>query len=309
MSFCIECGRKLVDDAKFCDNCGRSVQKPHQEQKRETVFAGELHKCPSCGEMLKAFLSVCPLCGYEIRGGKSSKVVKEFSEKINEIESKRTPDSKFSSIMRSLSLGSKSPIDEQILSLIRNFSVPNTKEDAFEFMILASSNINSTALSANNFSDAGANSIEELNMMKAQSEAWLAKVEQVYYKAKLSFGGEANFTMIQELYDKTVNSVRKAEKKKKANNRMLFIGLALMFAIGFGCFGVVFINHSIEVKKLENTVVEIQQEIKIGNYDEALIKANTLHMDESFSKEDKIKWDEQRLYLIKLIEKEKEKDN
>lgn len=305
MSFCIECGRKLVDDAKFCDNCGSSVQKPHQEQKRETVFEGELHKCPSCGELLKAFLSVCPLCGYEIRGGKSSKVVKEFSEKINEIESKRTPDSKFSSIMRSLSLGSKSPIDEQILSLIRNFSVPNTKEDAFEFMILASSNINSTALSANNFSDAGANSIEELNMMKAQSEAWLAKVEQVYHKAKLSFGEDADFIKIQELYDETTKSVRKAKKIKK--NQMLILGMIL---VGLGVIFVLFFvglanNHDIKEKKLQSIVVEIQQDIKSGNYDVALIKANTLHMDDDWSDESKAAWDKQREYLINLIEKEK----
>lgn len=62
-------------------------------------------------------------------------------------------------------------------------------------------------------------------------------------------------------------------------------------------------------KKLESIVVEIQQDIKIGNYDEALIKANTLHMDDDWSDESKAAWDKQREYLINLIEKEKEENN
>ena len=65
-----------------------------------------------------AFVTTCPSCGYEIRGGKSSASLHEFSMSLANAAS-----------------------DEQRTSLIRNFPVPNTKEDIFEFLILASSNI------------------------------------------------------------------------------------------------------------------------------------------------------------------------
>lgn len=80
MAICSKCGSQLPDGAKFCLNCGaQSSGSPENSQsyqagnsKRETVFEGEIHKCPSCGEVLGAFVTTCPSCGYEIRGGKSS---------------------------------------------------------------------------------------------------------------------------------------------------------------------------------------------------------------------------------------------
>lgn len=126
MAICSKCGSQLPDGAKFCLNCGaQSSGSPENSQsyqagnsKRETVFEGEIHKCPSCGEVLGAFVTTCPSCGYEIRGGKSSASLHEFSMSLANAAS-----------------------DEQRTSLIRNFPVPNTKEDIFEFLILASSNI------------------------------------------------------------------------------------------------------------------------------------------------------------------------
>lgn len=126
MAICSKCGSQLPDGAKFCLNCGaqssgspeNSLSYQAGNSKRETVFEGEIHKCPSCGEVLGAFVTTCPSCGYEIRGGKSSASLHEFSMSLANAAS-----------------------DEQRTSLIRNFPVPNTKEDIFEFLILASSNI------------------------------------------------------------------------------------------------------------------------------------------------------------------------
>lgn len=106
MAICSKCGSQLPDGAKFCLNCGaQSSGSPENSQsyqagnsKRETVFEGEIHKCPSCG--------------YEIRGGKASASLHEFSMSLANATS-----------------------DEQRTSLIRNFPVPNTKEDIFEFSL------------------------------------------------------------------------------------------------------------------------------------------------------------------------------
>lgn len=167
MAICSKCGSQLPDGAKFCLNCGaQSSGSPENSQsyqagnsKRETVFEGEIHKCPSCGEVLGAFVTTCPSCGYEIRGGKSSASLHEFSMSLANAAS-----------------------DEQRTSLIRNFPVPNTKEDIFEFLILASSNI--TGNTEQNICD-----------------AWAVKFRQVEQKAKLALTADADKAKFNELYE------------------------------------------------------------------------------------------------------------
>ena len=58
--------------------------------------------------------------------------------------------------------------------------------------------------------------------------------------------------------------------------------------------------------KLEHTVQEIRIDISNGDYDSALIKAQSLHMDDNWSSESRAHWDEQRESLIRLIEEKKE---
>jgi len=79
MAFCSNCGQQLDDKAKFCPACGaaRPVQQPANENKRKTVYEGEIRKCPNCGEVIDAFTAKCPACGFEL----NSKKVKEKANK------------------------------------------------------------------------------------------------------------------------------------------------------------------------------------------------------------------------------------
>lgn len=94
-----------------------SVQKKEKTE-RKTVYEGELHKCPSCGEIINSFVSVCPSCGHEMRGAAATSVVRELSMKLE-----RTSD----------------VLEKE--ELIRTFYIPNTREDIHEFFILALSQI------------------------------------------------------------------------------------------------------------------------------------------------------------------------
>lgn len=175
MAFCINCGQELAEGAKFCAGCGTAVNDDNSTTQRKTVYDGEIHKCPNCGEIMGAFVSVCPSCGYELRGVHSTSSIKDFLLKIE-----------------------KAASDEQKVTLIRNFPVSNTKEDIFEFMILASSNI------AGEYNEAVFN-------------AWLAKFEQCYQKATLAFGSDSDFAKIQSLYDQTTKQVSKEKVAHGAN--------------------------------------------------------------------------------------------
>lgn len=184
MRYCIKCGQKLPDNAMFCAGCGVATTLETMDAlKTKTVFSGQLYKCPNCGELLDAFVTVCPVCDYELRGTNITSYVHEFSLKLE-----------------------KAVDNKQRIELIKSFYIPNTKEDIYEFFILAISNI---------------------TVGGYDEEAWLTKLEQTYLKAKLTFGHSEEYTQIKELYDKI---------KKRANRKRFFgskiFKATLVFSIG-----------------------------------------------------------------------------
>ena len=179
MAFCRECGKQLQDNAKFCPDCGTPVN-PVAESSgdvRREIYDGEVHKCPHCGESLNAFEIECPSCHRQIRGSKGSSAIKELSERLVAATS-----------------------DKQRIIIIKNFPIPNTKEDIFEFMMLASSNFDSSYYAAH---------LHEEDM----SDAWLIKVEQCYQKAKLMFGNDPDFAKIESEYLKIKQDCAEQESK------------------------------------------------------------------------------------------------
>lgn len=167
MAFCVNCGKQLGNGAKFCTSCGKPTSVINDNNERKNVYDGQMHKCPSCGELLNAFVSSCPACGYEVRGSKASDSVYEFTLRLNQVKTV-----------------------EQRVNVIRNFPIPNTREDIFEFMILASTNISGE--SENNVFD-----------------AWLAKFEQSYQKARLVLENDSDLNKIQVIYNATQKQINK----------------------------------------------------------------------------------------------------
>ncbi|MDO4289733.1 MAG: zinc ribbon domain-containing protein [Eggerthellaceae bacterium] len=157
MPYCVKCGSELLANAQFCASCGTAVPAVPESHRRQ-VFEGAIHKCPNCGEVLDSFMPECPMCGYELRGVRSASRVEELSLKLEEAETA-----------------------EEKADLIRNFHIPNTKEDIYEFFILASSNINTGY----------------------EVDAWQAKLQQAYQKAELVFGEGPEMKRLRKLYKRT----------------------------------------------------------------------------------------------------------
>ena len=163
-----------------------------ENEQRETVYDGELHKCPSCGERLDSFVTVCPACGYELRNVKTNSPVESLVKKIEQASS----------------------LDEKN-ELIANFYIPNTKEDICDFFILALSNLEDESYDTD--------------------DAWSAKLEQAYHKAKLSFGDTPEFEYLSQLYSKAKkqrksHSFTRTIKKSKGLKCLLLgaVGIVLM---------------------------------------------------------------------------------
>lgn len=225
VQFCPFCGTKLDYGARFCKNCGEAVsgseqvpcectqKKPVNEYltERKTVFDGQIHKCPNCGEVLGAFLTVCPSCGHEIRDVKSTSSVREFALKLEAITAQKMPhfDEKKSVMKKVFGKDFKEEDEaeeavrrfesqkrQEKIALIINYSVPNTKEDIMEFMILAASNI-----------DVKKGVDDDL------SKAWMTKLDQVYQKAEITMGGHPDFGQIKSIYDRKMNELKKKKTR------------------------------------------------------------------------------------------------
>lgn len=286
MAFCQNCGHKLDSTAKFCPECGEPVAKKDMSV-RHQKFAGEIIKCPNCGEVLNAFVSRCPACGYELRGSDLSDSVKEFVQELKDIEAERKNDHH---------------IDQLLANRIANYAVPNTKEDIFEFMILAASNIDPMA---HNTDDGYSPSEREGKLMI--SNAWGSKYNQVYQKAKMMFPEEPQLVEIENLYKSKQKQIKKEEAKKEESKRKIlswFVAISIMIMLIVMI--VVFSSREANLdKKLNATLVEIQEDISNGDYDNALIKANGLRYDKSLDSDKAEQWEEQREYLMNLINEKK----
>ena len=264
MAFCINCGQELQVGAKFCAGCGKAVNDSNSATQRRTVYDGEIHKCPNCGEVLDSFVAVCPACGYELRGSSATGAVKEFASKLNNVTT-----------------------EYQKENIIRSFPVPNTKEDIFEFLMLASSNID-----------------ERPN--KAVFDAWIAKFQQCYQKAKLSFKQESDFVKIQTIYEKTQKEIKKIRRKGPLRKTLIIVlpivAFILLNIAFWSWISSGYNNEEEEVARLEGIVAEVELALDNNEYDLAMMHAKSIDYS-AWTSNDELErqWDIKRDYLIKKV--------
>ena len=216
MAFCINCGQELAEGAKFCANCGKAVNGENPTTQRKTVYEGQIHKCPNCGEVINSFVSNCPACGYEIRDAQGVSSVRQLAMKLEQLEAKRPPKKGINIFAQTFGGGVQlQSIDEQKIDLIKNFSIPNTKEDVLEFIVLAAANIDLKVYGLDS------SRYQMLDPARRElSDAWLAKLEQADQKAEIMFGHTQEYLSMRNVYENKM----KAIKKQKLQIVWLLVG-------------------------------------------------------------------------------------
>ncbi|MCR4635048.1 MAG: zinc ribbon domain-containing protein [Butyrivibrio sp.] len=220
MAKCQRCSKLLMPGTKFCPSCGE------EQENGSTKITGKIYKCPSCGEVLEAFSVKCPSCGYELRGTAAAGAVKELADKLNKIQSRNI--AVVSGISKFFNSNHLSSTDNQKIEMIRNFVIPNNKEDIIELMIMATSNIN-----ASSFNSLPNNSMNESNMEseRAISEAWISKYDQAIKKARILFPSDPVLLGIENDFQNKMNQV----KREKNKLRNFILGIIIAFIVLFVC--------------------------------------------------------------------------
>ena len=292
MLHCTNCGTPLNPGAKFCNMCGIQVSVEDEYSKRQTVYEGKIHKCPNCGQAVEAFQDDCPFCGYQFRDVQGTSSVKELADKLEKV----TNEKGIGGFINTLYTGVSTKVQNQV-QLIQNFAIPNTSEDLWEFLILASSNIQVSSYE------------QKSSSAKALSDAWRAKFDQAYHKAMLVIDDPDDINRIKELYSSKTKEIKNAKIKTGFIFGALIGGWLLIMLLLLG--STLFLDpYSRKVEKenerLNAIVEEVYDCIDAGNYTLARAKVATLVFVES-DDEAKQQWDETRENLLKVIEDAEQK--
>jgi uncharacterized Zn finger protein (UPF0148 family) len=225
MAFLEDIGKTIGQVAGGVSGAAQTVAGSAQEtmeqirQRRQQEQApGAEGKCPGCGQPLNGLEAVCPMCGHEFLATEEEGSVAEFAKKLAKLESGRR--GVMESMSKAFSGRTSYPTDEKIAGLIRSYVIPSTKQDVFDFMLLASGNMDAQAIAKLDkrkglFGSSNALAQESDGISEVVLTAWLNKFEQAYQKAKISFGDDPDFRQIQELYDKKMGEIETARTKRR----------------------------------------------------------------------------------------------
>lgn len=203
--FCMECGSKVPDGAKFCPDCGyKFIHETTQEKIKHTE---NVRRCPACSAVIGTIDAVCSSCGCQITNVEVSSSVKQFAIELAKIEASDNPKSGLAVNCMSI-LGIDKVVDhsfgtkkfERKISLIQSFPIPNTVGEIAEFVIMASTNIDvkfgKNTIANKMYGRPGSTYYTDVKL----ANAWISKLQQAYQKALISFSNQPEFEKLEKIY-------------------------------------------------------------------------------------------------------------
>ena len=227
-----------------------SAPKPAPKKERTTVYDGEIHKCPNCGEVIHSFVTNCPACGFELNRKQVSPVLQKFIDRVDECDKKiaNCPESKtgwatwnktkrFWWVILNLfflciplviyliwplicinSTPKLTAEERQLSSVVENFPFPNDRESILAALVYAKEKIDFI-------------SKEKIDRKSAYwMRMWCAKAEQLKQKADMMF---PNDPIVKESYNEILADDARVKKtiKLKGIVGLVILAIVIIFAI------------------------------------------------------------------------------
>lgn len=264
------------------------------EQKKGTI-----HKCPSCGSQLSAFVSSCVACGHEFTDVDANRSITALVERFEEIE--REVDQKGIKGKQRLAA-----ILEKKARVIRDFPVPNSREDLQQLMFFIQPKI--------------VNSVQP----DPNLEDWRVKFIEVLNRAKHAYRGDASALAEFDRVEQSIqSSVGQDLRIKAKRNPLFFVLLGAIVVIGAAlgvsgyldsakardCEAAYARNAQGEKARLEKIEAGIDQSKKNRQYGDALAGTGKLvwQLEDGSCKADangqaRAFWDARRAQLAALVQ-------
>ena len=174
-------GIDLDEFEMYLDSRLASLSNTQNTTSNQNKF-GNLLKCPSCGASVPSLSMTCKDCGFAFRNISANSSVKELSNKLEHV-SRTVVNEKKGWIYTSKWL----KIDDIKSEIVRNFPIPNTKDDLMEFAIFISQNMIPIRIFASLFSPIEAAAQQKTNFF------WIEKYKQLILKAKILCKDDPSF--------------------------------------------------------------------------------------------------------------------
>jgi len=178
---------KLFEKQQIVKASAPSVAAPKSDK------FGDVKKCPACGAIVTSFTAICSDCSHEFSNIEANASIQKLFSLLIEIDNKQslTPY-KHDSLFSMDATVERRAITEQYINkkceVIKNFPVPNTKDDILEFLSSAVPHARKVKSGVGSFFASKHWGGADRDSYKEQeiSKAWKYKCEQVVMKARFS---------------------------------------------------------------------------------------------------------------------------
>lgn len=177
------------------------ASKPKQKEK-----VGNIKTCPACGASVKAMELECSDCGHEFTNSDANSTIKNLEQKIETERSKYIK--KNSEAEGGDEFAGQTFDEEELPRILKNYPIPNTKEDLFESLSFFSSKVIASTNTEN----------EEINAYHAKSLEIITRLQLMP-------------NIDESLLDRIKAIEVKMKKVKRKNVRILW--LTIIFGISF----------------------------------------------------------------------------
>ncbi len=168
---------------------------------------GDVRKCPACGAMVESFQTKCPECGYEFTNIEANSTTKKLLKALEELDKQAASKEGERGLLRGIAHALSDSLTAKKVQLIKNFPIPNTKEDLLEMLSLSN-----------------ANSTNSTDSTDAITSAWQEKTKQLIIKAKISLKNDPDLEYI-------LSEIQKEKKRRFRKQIFPVVGLVTMLIV------------------------------------------------------------------------------
>lgn len=259
--------------------------------------AGSPNKCPSCGDALPAFASVCKSCGHELANVEVNRSLASLTQRFEEIE--REIDGK-----GIVDRARQKAILERKAQVIRDFPIPNAREDLQQLLYFIQPKLLASVKPDPNVED------------------WRVKFAEVLNRARRAYRDDAKTLAEFEDLERSLQTTVTGDlalKAKRSPVVAILLGVCVLAALGVAgvlhhqkatsadCESAFEKGAVAERTRLDKLFAQVDAEIRGRSYTEAELHSGQLRWEfdascrQDESAKSKALWDQKRAEIVALI--------